>query len=104
MQKRLGMLAVAMDVSPYGYWGSALTNQFTLAWTQYTGTLQGTRTGYMVEYFPTLVFWTNQISTGTVAVVDTVLQLNTICSMQLLYYYKVYTIDKVYDIDRLIYH
>ena len=29
--------------------------------------------------------WTNQIPTGTVAVVDTVLQLNTIRSMQLLY-------------------
>ena len=29
--------------------------------------------------------WKNQISTDIVAVVDTVLQLNTICSMQLLY-------------------
>ena len=29
--------------------------------------------------------WTNQIPTGTVAVVDTVLQLNTIRSMQLIY-------------------
>ena len=31
------------------------------------------------------ICWTNQIPTGTVAVVDTVLQLNTIRSMQLLY-------------------
>ena len=29
--------------------------------------------------------WTNQVSTDTVAVVDTVLQLNIIRSMQLLY-------------------
>ena len=39
----------------------------------------------MVEDIQEVLCWTNQIATGTVAVVDTLLQLNTIRSMQLLY-------------------
>ena len=47
-------LTISILWGRHGYWGRVLTNQFTGAWTHYTGTPQGTQIDYMVGCFHTI--------------------------------------------------
>ena len=58
-------LTISILCNQYGYWGRVLTNQFTGAWTHYTGTMQSMLKYSVTSYTSHIVELTYGISSTT---------------------------------------